>query len=113
MTREMIALIVGFVVSMLVEVVPGFKTAWSKWKWRRASLLGLFVVVSLGAWMLSCTVGLTIPGIYLCEVQGVLDTLIMGLVAFAGSQTTYLMFTRKSANAKLRHQQSANAKSPD
>lgn len=112
MTREMIALVVGFVVSLLVEVIPGFKTVWSEWKWRRASLLGLFIVVALGAWTLSCTAELIIPGIYLCTMQGVLDTLIVGLVAFAGSQTTYLMFTRRSANAKLRHQRRADPRLP-
>ena len=112
MTQEMIALVAGFVISILVEVIPRFKTVWSKWKWQRASLLGLFVVVALGAWTLSCTADLIIPGIYLCTMQGVLDTLIMGLVAFTGSQATYLVFTRQSANAKLRHQRSAKTRPP-
>lgn len=103
MTQEMIALVVGAVVSILVEVIPGFKKVWSEWEWRRASLLGLFVVVPVGAWTLVCTFGLTIPGTYLCIMQGLFDAVIMGIVAFAGSQAMYLAVTRQSANARLRH----------
>ena len=103
MTREMIALVVGSVVSILVEIIPGFKEIWSGWKWRRASLLGLFVVVPLGAWVLVCLAEVVIPGEYLCTMQGLFDAMIMGIVAFAGSQAMYLAVTRQSANAKLRH----------
>jgi hypothetical protein len=103
MVQEAIALVVGFVVSVLAETIPGFKEKWSEWKWKRASLLGLFLVVPLGAWLLSCIAELTIPGTYLCTTQGVFDTVIMGLVAFAGSQSGYLMVARQSFNARLRH----------
>jgi len=103
MTQQMIALVVGGIVSVLVEIIPGFKAAWAEWKWRRASLLGLFLVVPLGAWLLTCTAGLSVPGEYTCTNQGVLDTMVLGLVAFAGSQATYLAVTRQSANARLRH----------
>ena len=103
MTQQMIALVVGSIVSILVEIIPGFKGVWSKWEWRRASLLGLFVVVPLGAWVLVCTFGLVIPGDYLCTMQGLFDAVVTGIVAFAGSQAVYLALTRQSANAKLRH----------
>lgn len=103
MTQEMIALAVGAIVSVLVEIIPGFKEIWSEWEWRRASLLGLFLVVPLGAWLLTCSVGLVLPGEYICTMQGVLDTVVLGIVAFTGSQTMYLAVTRQSANARARH----------
>ena len=103
MTQQMIALIVGSIVSILVEIIPGFKEIWSEWEWKRASLFGLFVAVPLGAWVLVCTFGLVIPGLYLCTNQGILDAVITGIVAFAGSQAMYLAVTRQSANARLRH----------
>lgn len=103
MTQQMIALVVGGIVSILVEIVPGFKEIWSEWKWRRTSLFGLFVVVPLGAWLLVCTAGVVIPGEYICAIQGVVDAVITGIVAFAGSQAMYLAVTRQSANARLRH----------
>ena len=102
MTREMIALVAGGIVSVLVEIIPGFKKVWSEWQWRRASLLGLFLVVPLGAWLLSCTVGLSLPGTYYCTMQGVFDAVVLGVVAFAGSQTAYLAVTRQSVNARTR-----------
>ena len=103
MTQQMIALVVGSIVSILVEIIPGFKEMWSKWEWKRASLFGLFVAVPLVAWVLVCTAGVVIPGEYACTTQGVLDAVITGIVAFAGSQAMYLAVTRQSANAKLRH----------
>lgn len=103
MTQQMIALVVGAVVSILVEIIPGFKDVWSEWQWRRASLLGLFLVVPLGAWLLTCSVGLSLPGEYTCTMQGVLNTVVLGVVAFTGSQTMYLAVTRQSANARARH----------
>ena len=103
MAQEMIALVAGSIVSILVEIIPGFKEVWSEWEWRRASLLGLFLAVPLGAWLLACTFGLSLPGMYACTMQGVFDAVILGVVAFAGSQTTYLAVTRQSANARMRH----------
>ena len=105
MTQEIIALIAGGIVSILVEIIPGLREVWSEWKWRRASMLGLFLVVPLVAWILTCAATLSLPGTYLCTAQGVLDVVILGIVAFAGSQTTYLAVTRQSANARSRHVQ--------
>lgn len=103
MTRETIALVVGGVVSVALEIVPGLRDLWSKWEWRRVTLLGLFLAVPLGAWALVCAAGLSLPGTYDCTTQGAFDAAILGLVAFAGSQTAYLVITRQSANARARH----------
>lgn len=103
MTQEMLALVVGGIVSVALEIIPGLKKFWSDWEYRRLSLLGLFVLVPLGAWLLSCPAGLSLPGTYYCTNQGVFDLLIMGLVAFAGSQTAYFLGSRQSSNAKQRH----------
>ena len=103
MTQEMIALVVGGIVSVALEIIPGLKKVWSDWEYRRLSLLGLFVLVPLVAWMLSCSAGLSLPGTYYCTNQGLFDLLIMGIVAFAGSQTTYFLASRQSWNARLRH----------
>lgn len=102
MAQEAIALVVGFVVSVLVETIPGFKEKWTEWEWKRLSLLGMFMAIPLGAWLLSCIAELTIPGTYLCTTQGVFDAVIMGLITFAGSQSAYLMVARQSFNARLR-----------
>lgn len=103
MTQETIALVVGGIVSVALEIVPGLRDLWSKWKWRRVSLLGLFLAVPLGAWVLVCAAGLVLPGAYDCTTQGVFDAAILGLVAFTGSQTAYLVVTRQSANTRARH----------
>ena len=103
MTQETIALVVGGIVSVALEIIPGLRDFWSKWEWRRVSLLGLFLAVPIVAWSLVCTAGLSLPGTYTCTTQGAFDAAILGLVAFAGSQTTYLVITRQSANARLRH----------
>ena len=102
MTQETIALVVGGIVSVALEIVPGLRDLWSKWEWRRVTLLGLFLAVSLGAWALVCAAGLVLPGTYLCTTQGAFDAAVLGLMAFAGSQTMYLVITRQSANARLR-----------
>ena len=103
MTQEMIALVVGGIVSIVLEVIPGLKDVWSKWEWRRVTLLGLFLAVPLGALALVCLAEVSLPGTYICTTQGVFDAAILGLMAFAGSQTMYLMVARQSANAMARH----------
>lgn len=103
MTGEMIALVVGFVVSILLEIIPGLNLLWTSWRWRRATLLGMSLAIPLIAWQLVCRVSLSLPGEYICTSQGVLETFITSLVAFAGSQTGYLMVARQSVNARRRH----------
>lgn len=102
MTAEIVAMIVGAIVSILLEVVPKLKDAWSGWEWRRMTLLGLSLVVPLGAWGLVCYAGVALPFEVACGGQGAFDAALLGIISFLSSQTTYLMSARKLPNVVAR-----------
>lgn len=102
MTQQVIAMIVGAIVSILLEVVPRLKEVWSKWEWRRLTLLGLSLGVPLGAWGLVCYAGVTLPFEVACGGQGAFDAALLGIISFLSSQTTYLMKSRLLPNSLAR-----------
>ena len=102
MTQQVIAMIVGAIVSVLVEVVPGLKDTWSKWEWRRMTLLGLSLAVPLGVWGLVCYAGVVLPFEVGCGGQGAFDAIILGFISFLSGQTTYLVKVRQLPNVVMR-----------
>lgn len=102
MTQQIVAMIVGAVVSILLEVVPGLKEAWGKWEWRRLTLLGLSLAVPLGAWGLVCLAGVTLPFEVTCGGQGAFDAALLGIISFLSSQTTYLVKAQSLPNVVAR-----------
>ena len=102
MTAELIAMIVGAIVSILLEVVPKLKDAWSEWEWRRMTLLGLSLGVPLALWALVCYAGVALPFEVACGGQGAFDAVMLGIISFLSSQTTYLIKSRSLPNSMAR-----------
>jgi hypothetical protein len=95
-------MIVGGIVSILLEVVPRLKDMWSGWEWRRLTLLGLSLGVPLGAWGLVCLAGVTLPFEVACGGQGAFDAAVLGIISFLSGQTTYLVKSRGLPNSLAR-----------
>jgi len=102
MNAGLISTIVGMIVSVALETVPGLKKVWADWTWKRLALLVVFVLVPVLAWVLACPAGLDIGVVADCTVQGLLSWAVLGLMAFTGSQTTYLVKARGLENAVAR-----------
>ncbi len=99
MNAGLVSTIVGMIVSLALETIPGLKKVWTNWKWKRLVLLAGFVLVPIAAWLLTCPAGLDIKIMADCTTQGLLEWVVVGLCAFTGSQTTYLMKSRQLPNA--------------
>ena len=97
MNAGLISTIVGMIVSVLLETIPGLKEVWVNWKWKRVVLLAGFVLVPIATWLLICPAGLDVGVVADCTTQGLLEWAVIGLMAFTGSQTTYLLGVQKLA----------------
>jgi hypothetical protein len=82
------------IVSLALETIPGLKKAWAGWEWKRLALLAAFVLVPVAAWVLVCSAGLDIGVAADCTAQGLLEWAVVGLMAFTGSQATYVVKAR-------------------
>lgn len=103
MTAEVIATIVGMLVSVLLEVIPGLKDKWSTWEWKRLTLLVGFVLVPVVAWALGCFANITfVQNSFSCDVQGALTAAGLGFLAFVGNQGAFGFATRELPNAQDR-----------
>ncbi len=102
MTAETVAMIVGAVVSVLLEVVPRLKDVWSGWEWRRLTLLGLSLGVPLTLWALVCYARVALPFEVACGGQGAFDAAVLGFISFLSGQTTYLVKARQLPNVVAR-----------
>lgn len=102
MTQRIVAMIVGAIVSILLEVVPKLKDVWSGWEWRRMTLLGLSLGVPLALWGLVCYALVALPFEVACGGQGAFDAVMLGIISFLSSQTTYLMKSRQLPNVLAR-----------
>jgi len=102
MTAETVAMIVGAIVSILLEVVPRLKDVWNGWEWRRLTLLGLSLGVPLAIWALVCYANVALPFKVTCGGQGAFDAGVLGFITFLSSQTTYLVKARALPNAVAR-----------
>jgi hypothetical protein len=102
MNAGLISTIVGMIISLALETVPGLKKVWVNWGWKRLVLLGGFVLVPVVAWLLACPAGLDVGIVADCSTQGLLEWAVVGLMAFTGSQTTYLVKSRSLPNSLAR-----------
>lgn len=95
--------VVGFILSILLEVVPGLKDAWAKWPHKALSLLGAFVIVAVGWWALGCWTGLPLPDLGLvCTWEGGVLALVYGVIGWAGTQSGFGTISRNLPNAQAR-----------
>ena len=102
MTANLIASIVGFIISIGLEVVPKIKDKWSDWEYKPLTLLLLFVGTPLVAWLLQCLAELDFGIAMDCTAEGLLTVLGVGFIGFATNQATYTIATRKFPNAIAR-----------
>lgn len=105
-----VAVVVGFVIALVLEVVPGLAPAWDKWRWKRLTLILLFVLVPVVAVILECQFqfGTGLSTVCYRDESGsfawadsILRAAIYGLTSFAGSQGGYKF---ASAGSDVRHE---------
>lgn len=104
MSRELIALLVGIAVSWALEVVPYLKDYWSEWEYKPLTLWGLFEIIPVGAWALTCFAGFDWFQAPVCTLQGGVDAFLLGMWAFMSSQTNFTLAARKTENAVSRRE---------
>lgn len=95
-----IALVVGFIIGLVLEVSPGLAPLWDKWRWKRVTLLALFILVPVVAVVLSCGAGIN-TGLELACLrydggagdlawpETIARAILAGLTAFTASQGGY------------------------
>ena len=95
MTPEIIAAIVGIVVSLLMEYVPVFKQWYNSLPdgQQKLFMLGVGLVVVYGAFGLGCAGLLT--AYWACTWLGAYDALLVFLAYVLANQTTYALFLKK------------------
>ena len=102
MNAGLISTIIGIIVSVALETIPGLKKIWTNWEWKRLALLVGFVLVPVATWLLACPAGLDVGVVADCSTQGLLEWAVLGFLAFTGSQTSYLVKVRGLPNSLAR-----------
>lgn len=104
MTQAIVATIVGIVISVLIEIIPGFNDWWSKFEYKRAALFGLFLAVPLIWWALACFVPIDIPATgFECDLSGASQSVAVGFIGFLASTGTFKIVTSKLPTAVARN----------
>lgn len=103
MTEALVATVVGIVVSVALETIPGLREKWTGWRFKPITMFLLFLIVPLVAWALTCYAGLPLFTSVDCSWQGALHAAAVGLLAFLANQTTYAVATRNTVNAVERN----------
>ena len=102
MSKDLIALIVGVLISVALEIVPGLRDVWSTWKWKPLTLLVAFVGVPVVLWLLHCYGGIDLV-VTDCTTKGLIQVIILGFTAFGGNQATFKLGANRLPNAALRN----------
>jgi len=102
MTNQIIVVLVGALVSLALEIVPGLKDVWSDWQWKPLTLFVGFLLIPVIVWALVCYGGINVGLDVTCGVQGLLQGLWLGFIAFLGNQAGYSVGASKTANAQAR-----------
>lgn len=96
---SIIAGVIGAILSILVETVPGFDKLWNAWQWKRLTLFVACFVVSF-ALLLLCYEGAPVG--FECAAPflwaGLWQAVIAALAAFAGSQIMFIKASRQLAD---------------
>ena len=95
MTAELITIVVGAIISVLLQVVPGLNDVWATLRWKPLIMLGVSVLVGAGMWALVCLGGIEIGTAVDCTKQGGVTALYFGLISFLANQTTYAVGARR------------------
>ena len=90
MTSVQLSALAGILLSVLFEYVPGLNTWYGKLTdtWQRLMMLGMLIVVALGAFGLSC--GSFISAVS-CDKQGIVNLIQAIVAAVVANQATFLI----------------------
>lgn len=95
MTSELVLAVLGVVVSIALEAVPGLADWWAKWEWKRLVwLVGSFVVAfaAMGLAYAGAPVGFEPPGAFIWD--GLFSSILSAIAAFTAGQVTYSVASR-------------------
>lgn len=96
--------IIGLVLSLLLEIIPGVKEKWTAWKYKALTLFLLFLAVSIVWWVLGCFANIKWGSHDLgCDTNGALQAIALGFLGFMSTQTAYGVASRKLPNAVARN----------
>ncbi len=102
MSAELISGVVGAIVSVALETIPGLREKWSAWEWKQMTMFALSLGVPVGVVTLSCSFGVELPVVTGCEQGDFINALILGVTHFLSTQTTFLAVSHRLNNAKER-----------
>lgn len=103
MTEELIASIIGFILSWLIESIPGFNDWWSGLSYKRWILFAFYVLVVPGAvWLLVCQAGIDLGIAIDCTIMGLVGAIFVGWSAFIGNQAGWVVLGQRTQNARAR-----------
>lgn len=96
---NLIALLVGGLVSFLLEFIPGVKEWWAEFEYKRLALLALFLLAPFAVYGLSCNAldfeSVVCPEDAFTSFGFYYRALVTGFVAFMSSQGTFLLKTKE------------------
>jgi hypothetical protein len=90
LTGEIVAAVLGAVLSIVLQVVPGLDVLWNDWKYKRATWLGgclLIPLIIVGLVYAGAPLGIQLPGPFIWD--GLITAIRAGLAAYFMSQVTY------------------------
>ena len=102
MSAQLVSAVVGAIVSVMLETVPGLKEKWSAWEWKSMTMFVLSLGVPVGIVTLSCSLGVELPVVTECGQAGFVDAIILGVTYFLGNQGTFLAISHRLSNAQKR-----------
>lgn len=95
MTSEFVLAVLGVIISIALEAVPGLSNWWAAWEWKRAAwLVGCFVVAfaAMGLAYAGAPVGFDPPGPFVWD--GLFASVLSAIAAFTAGQVTYGVASR-------------------
>lgn len=87
--EQAISIIVGIILSIVLQAVPRVEKWWSRKQWKVLILLALHVGGGLILWLLDCEAGVGTGVEVTCNWEGLLNSGWTGLMGFISNQTTY------------------------
>ena len=104
MTQALVQAVVSLIISLALEIVPWLKDQWNAWQWKTGALVALSGVVAAIWWALSCYTTLTPDTGLVCNVEGAVKALVIGILSgYGGSQLTWHVAAKRTPNALKRN----------
>jgi len=97
----MVYMIFSFVLSYALEVISGLKEWWTKTPFKLLVMLGVLMAIPVAAWAIRCYTVIDIlpTPTELCGWNGAINSLLVGIFAFAANQTGWSTGAENQPNA--------------